>query len=792
MPFPYDAVSSVAVELAPMSVVYGGFSACNINAVTKSGENELFGSIFFDYGSDDLRGDSLEGEDLITQEYEETRWGFEIGGAIIQDKLFFYGAYEKYDGADLFDRGAQGSGAVNEVLVSQAELDRIAQIAQDVYQFNPGSSIPEAIDFEDEKYLAKIDWYITDRQRLALTYLYNDSFNATESDGELDEFEFDLHYYNRGAELNSYTINLFSDWTDNFSTEIRYSLSDVDFLQEPRAGKEFGEIRVELEDVDVYLGGDDSRHANELDYEIEQIQLRATYLLGNHVITGGLEREQTDVFNLFYQHVDTEIRFDGIDNFEAGIADRVEYGNAVTNNEIDAGVSFDYAVNTAYLQDEWQVNDQLNLTFGLRYDYYEADDGPVENTDFTEFYGFPNTATFDGLDLVQPRVGFTFEVNDDITLRGGAGLFSGGNPNVWYSNVYSNTNVLAVQTRLDDVNLFDLNYVACEEGVPNGPGYCVPEELFNQVASGEGTNFEIVYLDPDFELPSEWKYSLGATWITPNDYVVTADAQISRGNDTAIYKRGDLEFTGEFNDFGNGYPVYEQAPSNVRSFVLTNSSVGNEAESVAFSIFKAYEFGLDARIGYAWTDSRDVNPMTSSVAFSNYINRSFYDPQEEVLSTSNWNIEHRFTLVLNYGVDFWEGYTTRFTLFGQANSGVPYSITLPGSDGTSGAYGFTPFLDFEENVLVEPGTRNEEEGSWFAKMDLRISQQLPGFGSDHRASAFLIVDNFSNLLNDEWGIQRQVAFPNGVTQDQIDQGQAEGRIGDSSLWEIRVGVDYRF
>ena len=46
MPFPYDALSSVAVELAPMSGTYGGFSACNINAVTKSGQNELFASGF--------------------------------------------------------------------------------------------------------------------------------------------------------------------------------------------------------------------------------------------------------------------------------------------------------------------------------------------------------------------------------------------------------------------------------------------------------------------------------------------------------------------------------------------------------------------------------------------------------------------------------------------------------------------------------------------------------------------------------------------------------------------------
>lgn len=103
MPFPYDAISSVAVEMAPMSVVYGGFSACNINAVTKTGGNEIFGSAFFDYGSDDLRGDKLEGDSIAQQDYSETRYGFELGGALIADKLFFYGAYEKYDGTDLND-----------------------------------------------------------------------------------------------------------------------------------------------------------------------------------------------------------------------------------------------------------------------------------------------------------------------------------------------------------------------------------------------------------------------------------------------------------------------------------------------------------------------------------------------------------------------------------------------------------------------------------------------------------------------------------------------------------------
>jgi outer membrane receptor for ferrienterochelin and colicin len=254
MPFPYDAISSVAVEMAPMSVVYGGFSACNINAVTKAGRNDIYGSAFFDYGSDELRGDKLEGDSIAQQNYSETRYGFELGGALIADKLFFYGAYEKYEGADLNNRGAIGSGAVNEVPVSQADLDRIAQIARDVYGYEPGRTVSEPFDFDDEKYLVKLDWYASDTQRLSMTYMYNDSFNFTPSDGDLDEFEFDKHFYKRGAELTTYNINWYADWTENFSTEVRYSYNEVDFLQASVSGQDFGEFRIELDEVDVYLG----------------------------------------------------------------------------------------------------------------------------------------------------------------------------------------------------------------------------------------------------------------------------------------------------------------------------------------------------------------------------------------------------------------------------------------------------------------------------------------------------------------------------------------------------------
>ena len=433
------------------------------------------------------------------------------------------------------------------------------------------------------------------------------------------------------------------------------------------------------------------------------------------------------------------------------------------------------------------MNDKLTMTFGLRYDYYESDDAPNLNQDFLDSYGFGNNETLDGRDLIQPRFGVTYDFSDELTFRGGIGLFSGGNPNVWISNTYSNTSTTAVQARIDDIDLFAQTYVNCEDGVPvQGPGYCVPQNIADIVASGDGSNFEMNHLDPDFDIPSEWKYTAGVTWYAPADWVLTADVQISRGKDSATWKRADLERVGT-NDLG--YPIYESVREP--SFVLTNSSKGNESESIAFGAFKSWDNGLDLRLGYAWTQADDVNPMNSSVAFSNYIFRAFEDPQADVLGTSDWQIEHRFTAVLNYGVDFFDGYETRFSLFGQYNSGIPYSITLSGADGTIGAYGFQPYLDFVENVLPIGGTRNGQEGASFGKIDMRISQELPGFRSSDRSMAFLVVDNLTNLLNDEWGIFRQPNTP-GVTAEDQANGQYQSRVGDTSLWTMRVGVSYHF
>lgn len=843
IPFSYDSIDQVAVELAPFDVQYGGFTACNINAVTKSGDNELHGGVFYDYTSDSLRGDSIEGNPSDVGDFTEERYGFNVGGAIIEDKLFFFTSYEALEGATLFDRGAADSNAAVPVQgVSQAQLDRIRSIANNIYGYDPGPEVT-SIPVEDEKIMAKLDWQINADHRASLVYNYNDGNIIRESDGDSDEYEFSNHYYDQKAEFESYVLSVYSDWTDSFSTEVRIGQAEFEQNVTPLGGTEFGEFRITTEnngaEADVYLGADDSRHANKLAYDTDTIKIAGTYLTGDHIITAGYEYENLSVFNLFVQEAEGEYRFDSIDDFEAGIPNRIIYENAAgTNNPADAAAQFEYQINTAYIQDEYYWVDQdMTITFGLRYDWYTSDDTPPENPVVEQLYGFSNAQNLDGIDLLQPRLGVNWLYDDQLEIRGGIGLYSGGNPNVWISNNYSNNGVIQLENQLrnfDENNtLFDIPF--------NGggqPGYDIPQELFDLVANGQGRLGGLNVQDPNFEIPSEWKYALGATYTFENDYVLMADILYSDKRNAAIIR--DLTRTQVGNTLADGRPIYGSANGRSQDFMLTNvRGDSGDSTSISLALSKSYDYGLDWSLAYAYTDATEVSPMTSSVAFSNYISPAVSDPENPGTATSNYEIPHRITLRISYAHEFFDGYETRFSLFGTANEGRPYSYTFDGDlsvrNGNPGFGSSVGFIDHnllyvpaegDANVVYGPDfdlaafnafieseglkrgqimARNSLNSDWFTKFDVRISQELPGFAEGHKSSAFIVIENFGNFLNDDWGVMKEASFPRAqqTVRGRInDEGQyvyerffnpaGTTTVADASLWEIRMGIKYKF
>ncbi|ADM08521.1 Oar-like outer membrane protein protein, OmpA family protein [Parvularcula bermudensis HTCC2503] len=848
IPFTYDAIDQVAVELAPFDVEYGSFTACNVNAVTKSGNNEFHGSVFIDYNDDTLIGNRADDEAFPTDGFTNKRYGGTLSGPLLKDKVFFFLAYEKQESSNLF-----GGNTPEAKGVSEADFARITQIASDLYGYEV-SRLPTALANEDEKFLAKIDWNITDRHRAAFTYNYNDGFNNDPSDGDGNELPEFNHFYERGAELNSYAGSLYSDWTDTFSTEFRVSYVDLQNRQNSLGGlDQWGEVQIEVGDSTVYLGADDSRHANQLSYELWTYKAKADWVLGDHILTFGAEREDFDVFNLFVQEVKGEWIFESIDDFESGLFDSFRYENAAgTNNAADAAAEFGYAINTIYAQDEWQVNDKLNIVAGLRFDYYSSDDEPEYNPDFEAAYGFRNDETLDGKSILQPRVGFTYEYNPDLLFRGGIGLFSGGNPNVWISNNYSNNGVTLFDCRnrgrsgdcVGDGTLNNINDFTYTTD-PRGVFYSVPDEFIQAVEDADGGG-PVNALDPDFEIPAQWKANLGFTYDfdTPyawagGNYTLNVDLLYSKTHEAALVQSLDALF-GSTSTAPDGRTVY--GASSLNDFVLTNADDKAEAFSFSTWINKSHDFGLDWTLGYAFTDAEDVNPMTSSVAFSNYTNFATADANDPGTATSDYEISHRFTFNANYTKNFFSDLDTSFGVFGSVSRNLPYSyvygnsafdgsplgdafltrqlIYVPdGADDPLVASAPQSFLDFisQDDCLDDNRgeilDRNSCTNDWWTQFDVKFAQELPGFMPGHNSEFFLVMENVGNFINSDWGVLRDQNFPgNRIVDVALDSGDVDSDgntneyvytnfredpndgfvLPEPSLWSVRVGLRYEF
>jgi len=891
LPFPFEAINQVSVELAPFDAQYGGFTGCTINMVSKSGTNNWTGSVFFDYTSNDMRGDTIEGRKVFVPEFEEKRYGLTFGGPIIEDTLFFFGAYERFEGVNLFGRGPVGSGATTEVSgFTQAEYQQIIDIARDVYGITDLGGQPVSDPSIDEKYLARIDWNINDRHRAALTYNYNKGLNLTESDTGSSNFEYGNHLYDRGAELKAYSAQVYSDWTDEFSTALRVSYNDVNATALCRDGAVIGEVRVIVDPGrNAYFGCDDSRHFNDLDYTVLTVKASGTYQLGDHTLGFGAERQTYDIFNAFTQHVEGEFVFNSIADFQAGLPNQIFYGNAAgTNNPDDTAATFKYDINTVYVQDEFPVGDAIDVTIGLRYDWYTNSDKPRYNQFFEQRNGFDNTENLDGKGILQPRFGFNWDVMDRLSLRGGAGLFSGGNPNVWVSNSYSNDGITAVQLQYGPGALPGMplgwNILNNPNGQseraggqavnPNNALWGVPQPMIDNVGT-QAPNSAVAAIDPDFQPASEWKFSLGATYeldagmiglgflgdgyrfdldyirgVTNNAATITNAGLVRVGtapDGSPLYKRADKSDPDCLNPATA--PTAACATRTADDLLLSNAGDGGETNVYSIALSNSIDdWNIDWSVAYAHIDAKDTRSMTSSVAGSNFGSIAVRDINNPTQGRTNFLIPNRFTTNISWENEWFEDFTTRISLFGEHYQSRPYSYTFTGGGtvdtwgdnneglhllyvptgptdpnvifcsnqtaaddavcgGAATNFNTSDFFAWADAVGLQRGaqtSRNAFDGGWNNKFDLKVEQQFPtGFG---KGTAFLVIENLGNLLNDEWGVLYETPFPQRVGVVEIDRNAATNQfvyrrlatpniddpVDGVSFWTVKVGATWGF
>ncbi|MAI38057.1 TonB-dependent receptor [Alteromonas sp.] len=852
-PFPLDALDQITVDTVPFTAKQGGFTGGLINAVFKSGTNEVSGNFFYEKIGDELAGDTVDSRGNDTEiTFGEVTYGATFGAPIIKDKLFFFGAYQKLDIDTALEWGPAGAGFPNDTDITLDEINEVINIAQNVYSLSSdqvGGFEASPVE-EDESIVAKLDWNINDYHRASLTYQYNKgnvTANLTNNNGTLT---LSSGFYNRSDELQNYSAKLYSDWSDNFSTEIAFNVQDVDNGQV--SFSDIGSVTIEevgeLES-DVEFGTDPSRHANKLSSKNTTFRIDANYLWDDHNIEFGIENQSLEVFNIFLQNSKGTVVFEGLENFRNGLAASYDYQNGIANNPANAAAEFTNDTLMLYVQDTWDINDDLTLSLGVRYERFSSDDRPEFNEASFARTGVRNDATFDGRDVVLPRFSFNYAFNDDVTLRGGIGMFAGGQPNVWLGNSFSQAGVNSGQFQAQDVQITGADIT----GVLPAASAAIPGTVDELLASGaEGV---VSLLDPDFDIPTDIRSQIGVdyvfdipgigeqfTWST--EYIYTDRDDAPHWIDVSLPGISQSPTSGGSTALtATGQTLYVDDDEN-RDLMLTNSS-GGRSNIITTSLNKSWEQGVSMSLSYAYQDITEANQGTSSTSQSNYRFSPQINRNDALLGTGRFETEHRLVASIGYKTEFFSGYETNFNLFFERRSGRPISYTAAmdrgllefGSDEfrnaafspefNSGNYlAYIPDVNDPNVVYASPELEAELQASiaqaglagyaggfvpkgaasepWITTLDLSVTQEIPGLMEGHKGRLIFIVDNLLNLVDSSAGRVKTSNFGTFRLYD-VDTLDSQGRYvidrvrddstafdSDDSTWRIKIGISYDF
>ncbi|TVV75373.1 TonB-dependent receptor [Sphingomonas solaris] len=849
-PVPFDAIGQFQTKVAPYDVREGNFQGGAINAILKSGTNEFHGTGFYAYSADELTGKKTKpGPGVPTgrvtlPNFKYENYGAELSGPIIKDRLFFMIAGERIRAGTPIVEGTPGNNAGTVIPnITDAAVSQITSIAQSRYNYNAGGVLNNSND-SDDRLVAKIDANLSETQRASVTYIYtkdsiqfgnNTNVGPASGTANAPGLGLESNGYVASNRLHTGVAQLNSDWSDEFSTEVRGFYKDYKRGQDPVLGRGFAQFQVctaAQSDADplncaagngtVSIGPDISRQSNELTSKSYGGLVQARLTRDDHDLRIFAEYQDTKIFNLFVSRTAGDYYFDSIDALQNGVANRLRYQNAVPSlDPANGAAAFRYQSYTFGIQDTWRVGDFLTLAYGARYDLYGGDSRPAVNQAFALRSGFSNTAYISGRGVFQPRIGVEIKPVRDISLRGGVGIFSGGSPDVYVSNSFSNTGFLtnSIDVRRNADGSFTGANAAQGAAILNAVNGATIPSAANALLQSSATvptdrnaTAPTNELDPKFKLPSQWRATASVDWTPEFDNFLGGGWTF--GGDLLWSKvRNQVYFTDirsipspstnplvattpdgrtrliPATNLASGLPNFSDTFQDI---LLTNTKKGRTYIAVARMEKTVRGFG-SVFASYTYQDVKDQAPATSSTAGSNYGNGAFDAPTGAAYGVSNDEVRHFFKYGATFDHAFFGDYKTNIGLFGETRIGKPYSYTMHDTSAGRGAvFGNTgtgqryllyvptglndPRVSYDSAATAETldtlinttgldkyrggiAKRNAFNSKWFTKLDLHLSQEIPTGVGRSRITLFADIENFTNLIDKDWGQIREYSFP---------------------------------
>jgi hypothetical protein len=697
-----DAIEQLQVNIAPYDVRQSGFTGSGINAVTRSGTNEIEGSVYnsFRDNGKNYVGTKAGDVKIVPGKFDETIWGARLGAPIIKNKLFFFGNFETIENTrpatTWTSTGSPNPGA-QVSLPTYTQMQDLSKLMFDKFGYETGPFENFNSVSESTKFLARLDWNINDNHKVSLRYVQHDS-----SSDVLISNSNSAGLGNRTAQANAMSFKnggyVIEDNTKSLVLEVNSKFSDrwsntfiggYD-LQEENRGLQGGGMfpTVDIRNGSptaatlISVGLDPFTPGNLLDYSTLHFTDNVTGRFGKHTFVFGANYEKFISNNLFFPASNGVYVFDSLAAFTAAATNSAANGNAPSLTNLPSRFQFRYSALPGgedpmqvlkynkfdlYAQDEIKVNDQLTITAGLRATLVSFKDTALENP-------LVNTLTFangeklntglmpDTQVVFEPRIGFNLDVTGDAKtqVRGGSGIFTGRPPAVFLSNAIGNNGVLT--------GFIDVSLAALATG---GYGFTPnPEEYFTPAVATLPTQVDLAFTDTDFKFPQSWKTNIAVDQKLPFGFVGTIEGLFSKNMNAMYYYNANLEKT--FTTFAgtDNRPRFAGNDAGVRindnvsnAIVLSNTNEGY-FYSATFKLEYPYKNGLWGSLAYTRSGAADLM-SAGSIASGSWTNaRSINGNNDLSTATADNDTPHRIVGVLGYKITYGEkfGGSTSFNL----------------------------------------------------------------------------------------------------------------------------------
>jgi outer membrane receptor for ferrienterochelin and colicin len=475
-----DAIQEFQVVAAGANAEFGRTAGGIVNVITKSGTNEVHGSLFHFQRLEGLTAEASDGTKL--DGFHREQFGGTLGGPLQKDKAFFFLAGEHIRGDFSRPNLSRQLGSApcpvsspnvrqNEGLInSNPDCQRLALLNFFQANFNQNEGRPVDHPIRSTSVLGKLTFQMSEKHNLNLSYNWLDSRNVNQT--------FDVDTYGNSANgiegdptrIHVVNLNLFSALSSSTLNEFHATYSREN---RPRTAVE-SNVR-----ADVGMGFDPSfRFGNPffLHPNIDELFWRThlknnlSILAGNHNIKLGAEWIHSLNDQVFRGFFTGRYLFDSVNGFlrYASPAGPGGFGPGTVACSNGSFVSYPapcpagssptggpllFFLQVAgsgkpgvpppgaskidneefgfFLQDSWKVRPNFTLNFGVRWDaQLMAETVDPQTTAYAGLIGtpgFPSDGTIpDQWDMVQPRFGFNWDVKGDAktVLRGNFGLYN--------------------------------------------------------------------------------------------------------------------------------------------------------------------------------------------------------------------------------------------------------------------------------------------------------------------------------------------------------------------------------